>query len=82
MTQSTTTSHKETVFNALLGYRMAMYKLLDLGLVSDNSITQLEEWISLSAGYEFEEYNDYCSSPVTDSYRTFMADFFEGAESK
>ena len=57
-----------------------MYKLLDLGLVSDNSITQLEEWICLSAGYEFKEYNGYSFSPVTDSYRTFMANFFEGAE--
>ena len=80
MTQSTTTSHKETVFNALLGYRTAMYKLMDLGLVSDDSITFNEQRICQSADYEFWEYNDYCFSPVNDSFRTFMADFFEGAK--
>ena len=72
--------HKHQVFNSLLGYRMAMYKLMDLGLVSSNSIDQLEEWICISAGYETEEYEKFRNSPVNASYRQFMADFWEGAD--
>ena len=71
---------KDQVFNSLLGFRMAMYKLMDLGLVSSNSIDQLEEWICISAGYETEEYWDFRNSPVNDSYRQLMKDFWEGAD--
>ena len=47
---TTLSKKKEQIFNSLLGYRMAMYKLMDLGLVRDDDIDHQESWFLRSAG--------------------------------
>ena len=71
---------KDQVFNSLLGCRMAMYKLLDLGLIRDDDIDQQEYWLLSNAGFEPSDYEEFRNSPVSDSYRKFMTDFWEGAD--
>ena len=71
---------KEEVFNSILGLRMAGYKLMDLGLIRDDDIDQHELWLLKSSGFNQSEYDEFRNSPVNDSYRQFMADFWEGAD--
>mgnify|MGYP003123555386 FL=1 len=52
---TTLSKKKEQIFNSLLGYRMAMYKLMDLGLVRDDDIDHQESWFLRSAGLKEKE---------------------------
>ena len=53
---------QEDVFNALLGIRIAFYKLIDLNLWKDDYTVQVEEDLINKTGFNIEDYDEFRNS--------------------
>ena len=53
---------QEDVFNALLGIRIAFYKLIDLNLWKDDYTVQVEEDLINKTGFNIEDYDEFRES--------------------
>ena len=60
-TKHTKPMTQETVFQALLKTRIAMYELMDLGLITDNDIDSFEGDLLSDAGIDYDVYQEWKS---------------------
>ena len=67
---------QEDVFNALLGIRIAFYKLIDLNLWKDDYTVSVEQDLLHRTGFDMEDYDDFRNSKATESWKEFKKTFF------
>ena len=67
---------KQDVFNALLGIRIAFYKLMDLNLWNDDCTVSVEQDLLHRTGFDMEDYDDFRNSEPTESWKEFKKTFF------